>query len=52
MELCQTDMMLKFMLSQYAQLPVPQGILHSWLEKWISEQEKYCVDSTFSARFP
>ncbi len=52
MELCQTNMMLEFMLSQYAQLPVPQDILHSWLEKWISEQEKYCVDSTFSARFP
>lgn len=47
MELCQTNMMLEFMLSQYAQLPVPQDILHSWLEKWISEQEKYCVDSTF-----
>ncbi|MGY5958943.1 N-acetyltransferase domain-containing protein [Kosakonia sp. BK9b] len=46
------DMMLKFMLSQYAELPVPQDILHSWLEKWISEQEKYCVDSTFSSRFP
>lgn len=46
------DMMLKFMLSQYAQLPVPQDILHNWLEKWISEQERYCVDSTFSARFP
>lgn len=52
MELCQTNMMLEFMFSQYAQLPVPQDILHSWLEKWISEQEKYCVDSTFSARFP
>ncbi|ELY2668028.1 hypothetical protein ACWWI0_002432 [Cronobacter sakazakii] len=46
------NMMLKFMLSQYAQLPIPQDILHSWLEKWIYEQEKYCVDTTFSARFP
>lgn len=27
------NMMLKFMLSQYAQLPIPQDILHSWLEK-------------------
>lgn len=46
------DRMIKFMLSQYAELPVPQETLCSWLEKWISEQEKWCVDSTFSARFP
>lgn len=46
------DMMLRFMLSQYAELPMPQKTLHHWLEKWISEQEKRCFDKAFAARFP
>ena len=46
------DVMLKFMLSQYAQLPLPQKTLHSWLEKWIYEQVERCADNAFAARFP
>ncbi|NIG21272.1 GNAT family N-acetyltransferase [Pantoea sp. Al-1710] len=46
------DMMLRFMLSQYAGLPFSQNKLHSWLEKWIYEQERKCADSAFAARFP
>ncbi len=46
------DMMLRFMLSQYAGLPFSQKNLHSWLEKWIYEQERRCADSAFAARFP
>ncbi len=46
------DMMLKFMLSQYAELPLPQKTLHSWLEKWISEQTERCADNAFAAGFP
>lgn len=46
------DTMLAFMLSQYAELPVPQETLFCWLDKWLSEQEKRCVDKTFSAQFP
>lgn len=44
--------MLRFMLSQYAELPMPEETLHHWLEKWISEQEKRCFDKAFAARFP
>lgn len=46
------DIMLKFMLSQYAELPLPQKTLHSWLEKWIYEQTERCADNAFAARFP
>lgn len=46
------DMMLRFMLSQYAELPLSKKILHCWLEKWIYEQEERCADSAFAARFP
>lgn len=44
--------MLNYMLSEYADLPLPREILRNWLEKWIYEQEKRCADKTFSARFP
>ena len=46
------DTMLTFMLSQYAELPVPQETLFCWLDKWLFEKEKRCVDKTFSAQFP
>lgn len=46
------DMMLSFMLSQYAELPFSQKTLQSRLEKWIYKQEERCADSAFSARFP
>ena len=46
------DMMLSFMLSQYAELPFSQKTLQSRLEKWIYEQEERCADSAFAARFP
>ncbi len=51
-ERCQMDMMLRFMLSQYADLPLPQKTLHSWLENWINNQEERCADNAFAARFP
>ncbi|WLS81034.1 hypothetical protein Q3V30_00520 [Erwinia pyri] len=44
--------MLRFMLSQYAELPLPHKTLHNWLEKWIYEQEERCADDAFAARFP
>lgn len=44
--------MLNYMLSEYADLPLPREILRNWLEKWIYEQEKRCADKNFSARFP
>ncbi|MCW0346632.1 hypothetical protein NB703_004725 [Pantoea ananatis] len=48
----QMDKMLKFMLSHYAELPLPQKTLHSWLQKWISEQTERCADNAFAAGFP
>lgn len=46
------DTMLGYMLSQYAELPLPQRTLCSWLEKWIYGHEERCFDISFAERFP
>lgn len=45
-------MMLTYMLTQYAELPLSKETLRLWLEKWLSEQEARCIDEAFSAQFP
>ncbi|WP_312838151.1 GNAT family N-acetyltransferase [Pantoea piersonii] len=44
--------MIEHMLAQYGSLPLPVDLLRAQLEKWISMQESWCSDKSFSARFP
>lgn len=44
--------MLDYMASLYRNLPVSSDRLSGWLVSWLAQQQSWCHDPNFSARFP